>query len=124
MNIKHGLLGLVTAAAFSVCLFASPGISGAETLWDGQPVVMEFSVPVERVEKASISEDGLLWIVLDDQGRADLHEMTRANLGQPVQIVMAGQVVLRFTVTTELESGRLRVQNPHQGLIEALEAFL
>jgi len=41
-----------------------------------------------------------------------------------VQIVMAGQVVLRFTVTTELESGRLRVQNPHQGLIEALEAFL
>src|SRR5690606_39775914 len=61
-----------------------------------------------------ISEDGLLWIVLDDQGRTGLHEMTRANLGQPVQIVMAGQVVLRFTVITELESGRLRVQNPHQ----------
>lgn len=124
MDIKNGLSGLVTAAAFSVCLFAFPGISGAETLWDDQPAVVEFSVPVERVEKASISEDGLLWIVLDDQGRTELHEMTRANLGQPVQIVMAGQVVLRFTVTTELESGRLRVQNPHQGLIEALEAFL
>ncbi|WP_288372448.1 hypothetical protein [uncultured Marinobacter sp.] len=119
MNIKNGLSGLVTAAVFSVCLFAFP--SGAETLWDGQPAVVEFSVPVERVEKASISEDGLLWIVLDQQGRAELHEMTRANLGQPVQIVMAGQVVLHFTVITELESGRLRVQNPHQGLIEALE---
>lgn len=124
MNIKNGLSGLVTAAAFSVCLFAVPSISGAETLWDEPRAFVEFSVPVERVEKASISEDGLLWIVLDDQGRTELHEMTRANLGQPVQIVMACQVVLRFTVTTELESGRLRVQNPHQGLIEALEAFL
>ncbi|WP_199457506.1 MULTISPECIES: hypothetical protein [unclassified Marinobacter] len=124
MDIKNGLSGLVTAAAFSVCLFAFPGISGAETLWDKQPAVVEFSVPVERVEKASISEDGLLWIILDDQGRTELHDMTRANLGQPVQIVMAGKVVLRFTVITELESGRLRVQNPHQGLIEALEAFL
>ncbi|WP_286816811.1 hypothetical protein [Marinobacter sp. UBA3607] len=122
MNIKNGLSGLVIAAAFSVCLFAVP--SGAETLWDEQTAVVEFSVPVERVEKASISDDGLLWIVLDEQGRAELREMTRANLGQPVQIVMAGQVVLRFTVITEQESGRLRVQNPHQGLIEALEAFL
>ncbi|WP_227498317.1 hypothetical protein, partial [Marinobacter sp. ES-1] len=60
MDIKNGLSGLVTAAAFSVCLFAFPGLSGAETLWDEQPAVVEFSVPVERVEKASISEDGLL----------------------------------------------------------------
>lgn len=82
MNIKNGLSGLVTAAAFSVCLLAVPGISGAETLWDEPRAFVEFSVPVERVEKASISEDGLLWIVLDDQGRAELHE--RAYLSEQI----------------------------------------
>lgn len=101
--------GLMTSVAFSASLLLLSGLSGAENLWNEQTAVAEFTVPVEWVENASVSDDGHLWIVLDDLGRAELHEMTRENPGQPVQIVMAGQVVMRFTVVAELDLSLIHI---------------
>jgi|AntRauTorcE11898_2_1112593.scaffolds.fasta_scaffold87487_1 hypothetical protein len=91
---------------------------------DERPEAVTFSIPLEQVESAAVSEDGRLGIILDSEGRDRLSEITRENLWKPIQIVIAGHRVMRFTVVVEIDSGVLRVEEPEETLLKALEPFL
>ena len=93
-------------------------------IFNEHPEPVTISIPLEQVENAAVSEDGRLGIILDSEGRDRLSEITRKNLWKPIQIVIAGHCVMRFTVVVEIDSGVLSVEEPKEMLLKALEPFL
>lgn len=91
---------------------------------DEHPEPVTISIPLEQVESAAVSEDGRLGIILNSEGRDRLSEITRKNLWKPIQIVIAGHRVMRFTVVVEIDSGVLSVEEPEEIVLKALEPFL
>jgi len=91
---------------------------------DEHPEPVTISMPLEQVESAAVSDDGRIGIILDSEGWDRLSEITRKNLWKPIQIVIAGHCVMRFTVVVEIDSGVLSVEEPKEMLLKALEPFL
>lgn len=93
-------------------------------IFSERPEPVTISIPLEQVESAAVLEDGRLGIILNSEGRDLLSEITRKNLWKPIQIVIAGHRVMRFTVVVEIDSGVLSVEEPEETLLKALKPFL
>ena len=96
-------------------------------IFSERPEPVTISIPLEQVESAAVAavlEDGRLGIILNSEGRDRLSEITRKNLWKPIQIVIAGHRVMRFTVVVEIDSGVLSVEEPEETLLKALKPFL
>lgn len=124
--IKRSLFKLVPAVAITIVLMVSGTADElkAETVKASKRVdPVTFSVTAARIKDAALSDERL-WIKLDEKGRLQFLEVTRAEMWNQMHIVILGYPALRFTVVHEIDNGRLVIKEPEAALVKALESHL
>lgn len=105
----------------ALALFAMTFALKAQTFDAGksaEPVT--FSLTAERIKEAELSDDGRLWIRLDQTGARQLHEVTRAEMWRQLDIMINEHHALRFMVVHEIDNGRLVIEQPEEALLKTI----
>lgn len=111
----------VIAVAIVLAVFAKTSALKAETFDAGKPAeLVTFSLTTERIEDAVLSNDGRLWIRLDQTGARQLHEVTTAEMWKQLDIMINGHPALRFMVVHEIDNGRLVIEQPEEALLKTI----
>ncbi|GHD47177.1 hypothetical protein SAMN05216429_10994 [Marinobacter persicus] len=121
-QLRYGSIGLAFVLFFPLAAIAQ---NQTEQLFkESHPEVVTFSLPLAQIQKAELSDAGELHVLLNAEGRDRLSDITRSHQSKPMEIVIAGHVVSRFTVVTEIESGVLRIPDPEVALLKAVDPHL
>ena len=119
---RYGFIGL--AFMLFLPLAASEQNQTEQIFKESHLEIVTFSVPLTEIREAELSDAGELHVLLNEKGRDRLRDITRDHPLKTVEIVIAGYVVSRFTVVTEVDSGVLRIPDPEVALLKAVDLHL
>ena len=124
-NLRQLCCGFIGLAFVLFVPLAAIAQNQSEVLFkEPRQEIITFSVPLTEIREAKLLDSGELHVLLNAEGKDRLRAITRDHQSETMEIVIAGCVVSRFTVVTEVDSGVLRIPDPEVALLKAVDPHL